>query len=385
MPLQLRYVLAVLLAALLAIPLFAAAAPRYKVSVVAGAGSIARDINNHGQVVGRWFDADGNPRAFLHGAGAFTDLGTFGGAAADAMAINDAGQIAGYAHNSMGHERAFLYQRGTLTDLATLGGTDSHAYAINRWGQIGGGASTAPDSEGSLFKAFSYAADSMTPIGALPNGDMSVVYGVNSGGVMTGTSAISTNDPPEHPSHAFIYHRGTFTDLGTLGGLYSSGRAINDSNAVVGQASTDIDYGSGHTVPHAYLHHDGAMTDLGTFGGLFAASEALDINNAGQVVGWADTEHAAHAFLFEAGRLTDLNTLIDPASGWTLNAAMAINEHQQIAATGCMGGECFALRLDLVTAVPEPATYAMLLGGLTLVGWRARRGRGSFQRSANTV
>lgn len=369
MSLHVRYLLTVLLA----IPLLAMAAPRYKVSVVGGAGSIARDINNAGQVVGRWFDADGNPRAFVHGAGTFLDLGTFGGAAADALAINDAGQIVGYAQNATGRERAFLYAGGALTDLGTLGGTDSHAYAINRYGQIGGGASTGPDSDGSLFKAFSYVSGSMSPIGALPNGDMSVVYGISSAGVMTGTSAISTNDPPEHPSHAFVYSGGAFTDLGTLGGLYSSGRAINDSHWVVGQASTTIDYGSGHTVPHAYLYRDGAMTDLGTFGGLFAASEALGINNAGQIVGWADTAHAAHAFLFEAGKLIDLNTLIDPASGWTLNAAMAINEHQQIAATGCMGGECFALRLDMVTSVPEPHTYALLLGGLGLLGWRARR------------
>ncbi len=55
--------------------------------------------------------------------------------------------------------------------------------------------------------------------------------------------------------------------------------------------------------------------------------------------------------------MVDLNTLIDPASGWVITDANGINGAQQIAATACRGGaigECYAVRLDLVSAVPEP-------------------------------
>jgi hypothetical protein len=52
---------------------------------------------------------------------------------------------------------------------------------------------------------------------------------------------------------------------------------------------------------------------------------------------------------------------------------------QQIAATGCRGGACYALRLDPVMAVPEPASVAMLLAGLAGFGWRSRRRGEAFQ------
>ncbi|QPI50040.1 PEP-CTERM sorting domain-containing protein [Massilia antarctica] len=80
--------------------------------------------------------------------------------------------------------------------------------------------------------------------------------------------------------------------------------------------------------------------------------------------------------LYENGVLRDLNTLIDPAFGWVLQEARAINDMQQIAATGCKGGQCYALRLDPTSAVPEPDTYAVLLLGLVMVGFAARRAAG---------
>jgi len=360
----------------MALPLAAQAAPRYSVNVVGVAGSTAVDINNYGQVIGNVLDSSGNPHAFVYSSGSLTNLGGFGGGITSAYAINDSGVIVGYANNSAGFDRAFRYAGGSMADLGTLGGDRSAAYGINAAGRIVGGASTGTEGDDVLFHAFVYSGGVMTSIGTLPNGDSSSAHAINKAGVITGTSAISTDDPPEHPYHAFIDHDGVFTDLGTLGGLYSSGEAINDNGWVAGQASTAVDYGIGHFVPHGYVYHDGAMVDLASFGNMFSASDAQDVNNLNQVVGWAESLTDVRAFLFQAGTLTDLNALIDPASGWTLQDAHAINDKQQIAATGCRAGECYALRLDLISAVPEPGTWALLLTGLALLGWtRLRQAR----------
>jgi hypothetical protein len=52
------------------------------------------------------------------------------------------------------------------------------------------------------------------------------------------------------------------------------------------------------------------------------------------------------AWVYRGGKMRDLNTLIDPAPGWSLHDAGGINIHGQIAASGCLAGLCFALRLD---------------------------------------
>ena len=373
MPFSIRSVLLACAAALALAPA-AHAAPRYSVNVVGGAGSVGFDINNSGQVVGRSVDTGGIERAFLHSGSGMVDLGTLGGAFATAYAINDAGTIVGYAATSSGLQHAFRYAGGSMSDLGTLGGESSTAFAINRAGHIAGGSSTSTEFEGVLYEAWVQKGGAMTPIGTLPDGDMSYALGINNSGAITGVSTISTGGAPEHPSQGFVYMDGVFTDIPTLGGLYSTGQAINDDGWVVGDASTTIDFGSGHTTRHAILFRDGVVTDLGTFGGLYSGSEAHDINGLGQIVGWAsDALDTSRAFLFEAGALLDLNTLIDPTLGWTLEEAYAINDSQQIAVTGCKAGGCYALRLDLVTAVPEPGTYLMLLAGMALVAGATRR------------
>ena len=45
------------------------------------------------------------------------------------------------------------------------------------------------------------------------------------------------------------------------------------------------------------------------------------------------------AFLFDAGRLKDLNDLISAASGWTLESAHGINDRGQIVGMGLHRGQ----------------------------------------------
>ncbi len=355
--------------AVLAAPPGALADPRYTVRVIGGPGSVAVDINHSGEVVGVLRNGEFE-RAFLYAGDTLFELGTLGGHSSHGTAINDSGRVVGYAEDANATWRAFLYTGGTMRDLGTLGGAGSLAYGINNAGRIVGGADS-PDSM--LFSAFVYHRGRMSGIGTLPNGDSSIAHDINDNGQIVGRSAISTDDPPEHPYHAFLYERGRMTDLGTLGGLFSYATAINNAGAIVGEAGTSALWPSGHFVPHAFLFTGGVMQDLGAFGGAFAISLAHDINNLGQIVGASETASDTRAFLYEGGTMLDLNALVDPAAGWTIVNAQGINDVQQIAATACRGGECFAVRLDLVSSVPEPHAVFILLGGLALLSLRLRR------------
>ena len=116
-------------------------------------------------------------------------------------------------------------------------------------------------------------------------------------------------------------------DLGTLGGTYSFAEALNDKGEVIGGANTADDQAF-----HAFLWKRGTMTDLGTVAG-DGCSFALSINSKGQVVGQSFEcfGGAAHAFLWEkGGPAIDLNTLVPAGAGMTLTTATFIGEGGEI-------------------------------------------------------
>ena len=127
-------------------------------------------------------------------------------------------------------------------------------------------------------------------------------------------------------------------DLGTLGGQFSFGKHINNAGWVAGDSSKS---GDSRTQTHAFVW-DGSLHDVGTLGG--SRSVANGINASGQVIGFANTANnaAEHAFLWEDGKLYDLNDLIDPKDPLrdvTLTRAHDINDLGQIVATGVQSGK----------------------------------------------
>lgn len=83
----------------------------------------------------------------------------------------------------------------------------------------------------------------------------------------------------KHPRYKLV-------DLGTLGGTFSQAYGVNDKGWVVGYSST-----VGDSAFHAFLWHRGVMTDLGTLGGgdPVPYSLALSINNRGEIAGFSET------------------------------------------------------------------------------------------------
>jgi len=157
---------------------------------------------------------------------------------------------------------------------------------------------------GSEAQGLTGSGKALTLVGALPKHHFSIAYGINTQGQV----AASSYNIPGH-GRAFLWD-GSRHRLGSLPGYpYSEARAVNDAGQVVGFAET-----GGHDrwearIARAFLWQAGEMTDLGTLGGPY--SYAYGLNNQGQVVGKADTDTfgATHAFLWQNGQMQDLGTL----------------------------------------------------------------------------
>jgi probable HAF family extracellular repeat protein len=354
---------------LLCLPLLCQAGPQYTITPIAGPGSWAADINSLGQVAGT-MQVGSYQHAFFFSAGTLSDIGTLGGSNSSATRMNDLGQVIGWADSS-GPTGApgFIYSGGTIAPVNGPGITA--VSGINNAGTITGTAWVAGAGGDGQYHAYTLSGSVFTDLGTVPGRIESHGVAINDAGHVVGSTAPPSSGPPNYPLNPMLYRDGVMTDLGDGGfmGPWSEALSINAYDQVVGALGVNFP-GSGDIYPHlAFLWQDGTLKTIGSFGA-GQSSWASDINNLGWIVGggWVGEVGTGHGFLYKDGAFIDLNSLIDPASGWVIEDATAINDLGQIAGKACIGTECYAVRLDLVSAVPEPAPASMLLAGAGLFG-----------------
>ena len=311
-------------------------------------------VNMSGKAVGM---TAGNAHymAFIYG-GARTNLGTLGGTNAYALGINNSNSVCGYSTTTNGLDHAFRWMPGStdgvpgnlqMKDLGTLGGDNSQANGINSTGQICG-YSDIIISGSTDAHAFLYSGNTMTDIGTLLGSKLpnSYGYGINAAGHVAGTAY--DKNWSRDSLVAFFYNGTTNGSIGMLpGGLYASALALNDSDQIVGYAATAAGF------EHAFHYFNGTMTDLGTLGGNW--SYGTSINNSNTIVGGSYTDSADsiyHAFICISNTMVDLNTQLDASSnGWVLVSANGINDAGQIVGSGRTNGVRHGF---LLTPLPPP-------------------------------
>jgi probable HAF family extracellular repeat protein len=238
-----------------------------------GTTSQGNAINNAGQVTGfAWAGAppDFEYYAFLYSNGTMKDLGTLGDSYSTGLAIDDAGDVAGYYQRQF-DSHAFLYTGGMMIDIVPSGPSFTSSplgHPLNAAAHMTGVYRPSGDSRAFLFRD-----GGATDLGTL-GGEFSVGYAINNADQVTGDSTTSTGE-----AHAFLWSEGAMRDLGTLGGDFSIGWAINSSGQVTGESAT----ATGPLNPFVYVDGRMVLLDISAFGG--NEGFGIDINNSGQVLG----------------------------------------------------------------------------------------------------
>jgi len=333
----------------------------------------------------------------------------------EAYAINGAGTAVGFADKYTGGTlrgvRAVRWAAGgrAATELGILGtdpsgATESYAYAISSAGTAIGYAEkytsgTYLGRRAVRWAALGTAATELNNLGTDSfGGTVSQAFRVNTAGAAVGFAWKYTNGQYLGDRAVRWDASGSgVTELGNLGtssigNTTSQALAINDDGTAVGFAEK---YTSGTYVGVRAVRWETSTTlatelpNLGTQSNGYTSTFAYSLNTSGIVAGYADnyvggSYVARRAVIWDAaGSVVDLNTLMDPASGWTLIEAGGISDTNWVTGLGLfdpdgpgpMVSYSRLFLLNVSNAIPEPIALPLLELNLTLLPHRRRRFR----------
>lgn len=314
-------------------------------------------INNAGQIVGALQIPQGSyteEHAFLWQNGKITDLNTLPDARGSvARAINDRGQIVGYLVGVEGLWHACLWDHGRMIRMDEPLKRGSDANGINNQGEIvgmvlddsawkkSGKPPLYTDTGSTYIPFFTYACiwkhGKMTNLGGQGGKEFTLV-GINNNGQVIG----NWNDSYDN-RYPVILTNSRITRL--YGSHVGSVLGINNHGQIIG--CYDLNRATS-TYQQPFLWQNGKVSLLGKVP-QDARIDPLVINGKGQVVGSRGTGETILndlAVLWNGQKWIDLNKLIPADSGWILRRATGINDAGQIVGGGEHNGK---RRLFLLT------------------------------------
>ena len=227
----------------------------------------------------------------------------------------------------------FRWQNGTMQALPPLpGGYNSFGTGINNAGEIVGWAengvheATCNAPQVLQFEAVVWEPDGTVRQLPPAAGDLDgAATAINDKGQVVGISGICANAIGGASAlHMLLWDRGSVTDLGNLGGrFWHTPMDINELGHVTGFSDLPGDSESHVTFNAFFWSKKTGLQNLHTLPGDRIA-EGLGINNYDQIVGVSYP--SAHAFIWQNGTMTDLNTLIPADSKYILIAGQDIND-----------------------------------------------------------
>ena len=306
-----------------------------------GTQGTAEGVSDRGWVVGS-ANLAGNQsgHAFLWRDGKMMDLGTLGGVnSQEQWPVKDnRGLIVGTSEISQKDPNGenfctfdgnsgvpptgliclgFIWRDGEMKPLSPIGGNNSYAAGVNNRGQaVGWAENSTQDTACNPPQVLDFEAviwgprrDQIQQLPPLSGDTVSAASGINDRGQVIGCSGLCS----DLTSHGVLWHDGTITDLGNLGGVLNTiPWAINSHGYVVGQSDL-----VGDSTLHAFIWtKDDGMQDIGTLPG-DSASAAFGTNERDQVVGGScvdATFNQCRAFLWEDGVMVDVNSLVPKGS-----------------------------------------------------------------------
>ncbi len=239
----------------------------------------------------------------------------------------------------------FLWQPpGFISELPTLGGDNGFATGVNNKDQVIGWAETSyqdptcnpPQVLQFLPYVYDVKTEKINALQVYPGDSDGTADTINDKGQIAGISGICSNAVGGASAiHAVFWQdqNSTPIDMGNLGGeAWNTPNSMNSKGEVVGFGNPSGDQNAPFNPIAFYWSQDKGMVNLGTLDP-FPNSIAYAINNHGLIVGQGLnlSTGASHAFIYQNGFMTDLNSLMIGHKSLTLLYANDVNDEGVIA------------------------------------------------------
>lgn len=340
---------------------------------------IAQGINDSGVIVGNYRAQVGGVGPYRnHGyildGNNFTDLSIAGlpGASVNARGIANDGTVVGFAYDGTTGTRAFIYSSGQRTyftypdDLDPSGLHTTIFEAINNNGQILGSHTVYDVNGNGHLQAFSFdmATQAFTDI-VIPGAQTVQTFGINDAGnfVVNSDSGQFIYSPtgPSAPDGSSVF-------LPVSGGTNVPGQS---------QFALTVSTGTTYYIDPAYASGFEYLSGTGPLFSGVTAPTGLGTNNLLSLYLWDGTTYVFDHKL-TGGVAFDFVNAVDrfelrgilSSAGIDPNNPTGVITGLRFASAGKFDGFQIAL-----TAVPEPASWAMLIAGFGMTGAALRRRR----------